>query len=84
MCLTGRSIRFADEKMSEKDNNLAIWKMLKSDSYLFFKSNPCGKVCQSAVVKIFTKGSNEICGFAFNRKKKCSPFMVSGAAMKTT
>lgn len=48
--------------------------MLKSDSYLFFKSNPCGKVCQSAVVKIFTKGSNEICGFAFNRKKKMQSF----------
>lgn len=44
--------------------------MLKSDSYLFFKPKPPAKVCQSAVVKIFTKGSNKICGFAYNREKK--------------
>lgn len=70
-------------KRSEKDNNLANWKMLKSDSHLFFKPDPPGKVLQSAVL-IFTKGSNKICGFVYNREKKCSPSMVSGAAMKTT
>lgn len=59
--------------------------MLKSDSYLFFKPKPPGKVCQSAVVKIFPRGSNKIWGFVYNReKKKCSPSTVSGAAMKTT
>lgn len=60
--------------MSEKDNNLANWKMLKSDSYLFVKPNSSGKVCQSAVVKIFTKGSNKLCGFAYNREKEMQSF----------
>lgn len=44
--------------------------MLKSDSYLFFKPKPPGKVCQSAVVKIFPRGSNKIWGFVYNREKK--------------
>lgn len=71
-------------KRSEKDSNLANWKMLKSDSYLFFKPNLPGEVCQSAVVRIFTKCSNKICGFVCNTEKKWSPSMVSGATMKTT
>lgn len=71
-------------KRSENDNNLANWKMLKSDSYLFVKPNPPGKVCHSAVGKIFTKGSNKICGFVCNREKNCSPSTVRGAAMETT